>query len=304
LPKGITSLTGYIRKLEALDASKSGDLFFRGHSRASHTLLPSIFRDIGFQNSERELLLTLLAESPKEFETDKYTFDRLVRAQHYGVPTRLLDVTINPLMALYFACESCSEDRGTVVVFTVPKNEQKFFSSDAVSCKANLSQLTEFEREQIILEEGEAVKEVFKKAKVPGGLLYRKNKDPEKYAELILALNKKPTMRRLVQFIKEEKPYFENVIDPSDLRRIVAVIPKKNNARISAQSGAFLIFGLNKEFNGATATNIVQNRIDIFPESKRSILRALVSIGIDSNTVYPEMEKIASELKNRFKSNP
>jgi len=37
-------------------------------------------------------------------------FDRLVRMQHFELPTRLLDATTNPLVALYFASAEYEEN--------------------------------------------------------------------------------------------------------------------------------------------------------------------------------------------------
>ena len=44
--------------------------------------------------------------------------DRLTLAQHYGLATQLLDWTLNPLVALYFACESQSRTDGIVFIFS------------------------------------------------------------------------------------------------------------------------------------------------------------------------------------------
>lgn len=45
--------------------------------------------------------------------------DLMTLAQHYGLPTQLLDWTLNPLAALYFACESKSENDGIVFILSV-----------------------------------------------------------------------------------------------------------------------------------------------------------------------------------------
>ena len=47
--------------------------------------------------------------------------------QHFGVPTRLLDFTENPLVALYFACVDCPEVDGAVWIINEPAYNKKFF---------------------------------------------------------------------------------------------------------------------------------------------------------------------------------
>ena len=44
-------------------------------------------------------------------------FDCLAYAQHYGLATRLLDWSTNPLVALFFAVDSCSKKDGAVYCF-------------------------------------------------------------------------------------------------------------------------------------------------------------------------------------------
>jgi hypothetical protein len=69
-------------------------------------------------------------------------FDRLVRMQHFGFPTRLMDVSLNPLAALYFATNPRPKDEssdGVVTAFAVPRNREKYYDSDAVSCIASLA---------------------------------------------------------------------------------------------------------------------------------------------------------------------
>ena len=79
-------------------------------------------------------------------------FDKLVRMQHFGLPTRLLDVSRNALVALYFATDpgplGSKPSDGMVTAFAIPQEHEKYFDSDSVSCIANLANMTSEEKDR------------------------------------------------------------------------------------------------------------------------------------------------------------
>jgi hypothetical protein len=101
------------------------EVYYRGHSnRTKYRLEPAIFRkdergNFIYRDAEDRMYRELLVSNSVDFQGDVYTLDRLVRMQHYSMPTRLLDITSNPLIALYFACKSNLEHDGEVVVFSM-----------------------------------------------------------------------------------------------------------------------------------------------------------------------------------------
>ncbi|MCB1106076.1 MAG: FRG domain-containing protein [Opitutaceae bacterium] len=93
---------------------------WRGVSNYQHTLLPKVARDWHLEKhqlvvSERSLLQQFKVRSRPYLTTvPSNEWEWLAVGQHYGLPTRLLDWTLNPLVALYFACTGDTDTDGAV----------------------------------------------------------------------------------------------------------------------------------------------------------------------------------------------
>lgn len=100
----ITSVSQFVKEIAQLKKKEGAELFYRGHADDDWKLLPSIFRVEKGLEKEHLLFRDMVAHTPQSFAECKSALDYLVQMQHYELPTRLLDVTMNPLVALFFAC--------------------------------------------------------------------------------------------------------------------------------------------------------------------------------------------------------
>lgn len=80
-------------------------LFFRDQANSSWKLIPSVFRfsDPGL---ERRVILDYKQTEIPEMEYQTKLENMFVVMQHHNIPTRLLDWSMNPLVSLFFACNS------------------------------------------------------------------------------------------------------------------------------------------------------------------------------------------------------
>ena len=107
----VTSLSEFIEVISKLTQkckdTEYNRLVYRGHSDSSsnYRLIPSLGRyDGALERSENIIVDELITLRPEEFQNISSDFDLLAKMQHYELPTRLLDFSYNPLIALYFAC--------------------------------------------------------------------------------------------------------------------------------------------------------------------------------------------------------
>lgn len=135
----VSSVPEFLEKIFQWDEEDGTETFYRGHADKDWELLPSIFRKPNGVEKEHLLFRDMVAHEPQSFSECKSTLDYLVQMQHYGLPTRLLDMMTNPLVALYFACEKADSKDGVVYVFSIPQNKVRFYDSKTVSVLANLA---------------------------------------------------------------------------------------------------------------------------------------------------------------------
>ena len=119
----IQSIKEYIDFIEKF----KGDYYFRGQADAGWTVEPNIFRDSNKLKNE-------CADIDENY-ADNYIdiIKKILKIQHYGNGTRLCDVTVNPMVALYFAIEDESKDDKPCSIFIFDKSSD--ISLDSLEMK-------------------------------------------------------------------------------------------------------------------------------------------------------------------------
>ncbi len=118
----IKSLVDYVDRM----SKYNGHAIYRGVTKESYELIPSLGRNYAGNYEKAVEIGRLLISRFKRFSTpylehmpeDIDDYKWLIIAQHYGVPTKLLDWTMSPLVALYFSCCRYSDTENGAIYVT------------------------------------------------------------------------------------------------------------------------------------------------------------------------------------------
>lgn len=289
----ITSVSSFIDEVNKIKDDLYGsneELFFRGQKTDFWDVIPSIFRG-NFLSVEHTLMQVPLLKAPCEFISINNDFEIMTKYQHYGMCTRLLDLTTNPLVALYFACEEYGDvcykeienEEGTkiqeangVIFF----NKKYSVSTNEINIKI-ISSLS-----QIDLSNDNTLESILRK------------------------LTERQAISKELEERWKSREHYEEFINI--IQNNYIVIPPYNNERLLRQCGMFLLAGC---FNFVYTESISESSIEkgykdlrdefdrkffyISGEKKKEILEELDTYNINEATLFPELEHQLSYIKNK-----
>jgi hypothetical protein len=274
--------------LQEIDFFKKGkecilkpySLYYRGQP-LQFPVEASLFRDMNYIKHEKDMYAELLARLPETFNKEPSIFDRLVVMKHYNFPSRLLDLTSNPLVALLFAIlnmtnlENPSLALQAVNICFSKKEDEKDILSDTVVRLCALPLVEDYELSDDGSDENDFLNEI----------KYRSQRYAPGYYPM--------------------QPCME------ELEKAIVVHPSMNNKRVERQKGEFILSGRNNEdpkHQNGDVNNYFFPRelsflfpIPLFIVSGKNLEVIATELkqhfGLDKSSIYPEMKYKIGEIK-------
>lgn len=270
--KVVINISSYINEVSNLKVKSKGAQFFRGTPKNyKDNSVPGIYRLNELYNEvdiENDLVYELLRHNPMDFAKAENCFEKLTIMQHYGLPTRLLDVTENMLVALYFACLGDENEEGIVSIYEVENNNIKNFNNNGVHILSSLAFINKFKKNDCDIEK--RIANFFKKE--GNNEINVKKEDYDKKVILV-----KPKLNN--PRIRAQQGAFLLFGINLDSKNFKLKISEKETQYITTEE------------------------ITIEPKHKQEILKELSRCGINQKTLFPEIDSVAKFLVDKYKNN-
>lgn len=115
---------GIVKKISSQENFLDTIICYRGMENSEWRLIPSI--EVNHLVTEETSMYREFERLwPNEFIDIKNSLNKIAKMQHFALPTRLLDFSLNPLVALFFACDSTmkeNNDKDGRVVIHISEN--------------------------------------------------------------------------------------------------------------------------------------------------------------------------------------
>lgn len=284
------------RIFDRLHYTKSGSprIFYRGHAVQGWELTPTVLRTPGNHGAdvESQMLTEFISNNPNEFAGDTSPLSQLVKAREYGLPTRLLDISSDPLVALFFAVENAKHDHcdASLHLFGVPPWIVRAFNSDSVAIICAYARLRDSDQRLLVGDVGSKKLVDEYSDSVSGHPRFRWNE----------------AMDRIVGEITKEGRSFSERIDPYDFFRVFVVVPKIDERRLRTQSGAFLLSAFHESFEPERVLEKMPNvplydhyELTIKAADKLAIRQELERLNITRESLLSSLEVSAKAIRKR-----
>ncbi len=266
---------------------------FRGLADSSYLLEPTIERQARFKNMSwraLEQLVTLEFKSRARMHLDatlipdsKDELTWLAHMQHYGIPTRLLDFTYSPFVALYFAIREQRKRRTRLRLWAI----------DAIAVN-NQFKIVTYKAERAARERA-GKKEKFEKLSI----------HPDDFStdadSTILEMQETSTL--LAKSLRATGTYRAGL----EGQGCVAVAsPPAFNPRLASQQGVFLVNcaeGLT--FRDSLSQMMARcgiewcKRFDITRDASSEIEQRLFQMNVHEQSLFPDIEGLAGFIRQR-----
>ncbi|PAD21309.1 FRG domain-containing protein [Terribacillus saccharophilus] len=320
-----------------MSANSSSNLY-RGQANALWDLEPSIIRGKAIPDKEAVIYQEIQQANHLEFIDEDFK-NNACNMQHYGVPTRLLDWTENSLHALYFACvsqDNISED-GKVYIINSPdiininadessiinyflrykyikdKDSKKIITNHFKKIAFNNKRYTFFKTKyynnriksqqgcfSIYYDQSE------EEAIEVRNLLYKELKETldKRFRDLINDQRYRTSLDEIFLLLKSKK------IDSYAVNKILKDISERfsTDLPIEVDFVTYLTSWLKKIINVVVKPHKMEDiikyedqlQVIIQSQVKNRIIEELNAIGINSRTVYPDLQGLVNYLKERY----
>ncbi len=325
----IKNLSDYVAKISELKTDKKTPIFYRGQTNANFLQIPSAMRS--HENFEEQKINMFMQKFPNEFKNFSTNVDRLCLMQHFGLYTRLLDVTENPFAALYFACQpmkkfggqerdfdnikySNSRTASIIATTAFQKNEFNFavlendYRNDTrqIATLANFIEFKDVVSRSVIVR----VKQDNPRIINQQGAFILCNANKIKYAK---DFSSQDLIRFMDYIVTDDKNGINLNPERYDRTQFKSLLKNKeswdfifekiipydiNNTCKWMQQDPF---DLEKIFYKDDKNKQVVFLIP--PQHKRTILAQLEKFNITESFIYPDMDSVANELNNIFSKN-